>query len=429
MIELTPQQRQALRDGLVDAFDRDGLTELVRFNSSYRLDVLVNDQRRMDKVVFDLMEALDQRGELDSLLRGVVKARPNKPTLVELCRTIDPQVFAPVDTRGLITQVTVGLQALTDMKGGPEVWAKVGESQAIFRVVMIQTRVLAAYKSLHDGLHNLQMRLGAIEAAAGTFRNVVAQARLLAQQVVYLRGDADRAQARAKSVPTKAQEDDWIDELRDAANEIGLSLEANDAARMGRAVVVLRRLLQESYRIDGQMASSAAQLRLGDLITALDAIVGQSSGGNGVASSTASRVKSARDALTILRPRIEGLIEEHGTWQVLNKALAGVETNPGYRPEEKVNRWAKVRERLTAICGAFQAAAWSGELMDEIRKWEQVAAAGQENQGEVAASQLYASAANRFFDIDQDLLNLCGQLTEIGSPIETLLSTLLRPGG
>jgi hypothetical protein len=148
-----------------------------------------------------------------------------------------------------------------------------------------------------------------------------------------------------------------------------------------------------------------------------------------VASPTASRVKAASAALTVLRPRLEGLIAEHGAWQVLNKALAGVETNPGFRPEDKINRWPKVRERLAAICGTFQAAPWSVELMGELGKWEQAAAAGQAIQGEIAAGQLYASAANRFFDIDQDLLKLCGQLTEIGSPIETLLSTLLRPGG
>ena len=142
-----------------------------------------------------------------------------------------------------------------------------------------------------------------------------------------------------------------------------------------------------------------------------------------------AREGRARDALTTLRPRLEGLIAEHGEWQVLNKALAGVDANPGYRPEEKVNRWAKVKERLAAICRAFQAAAWSGELMDEVRKWEQAADAGQADQGEVAAGQVYASAANRFFDVDQDLLKLCGQLTEIGNPIETLLSNLARPGG
>jgi hypothetical protein len=428
MIELTPEQWQALRDILAAIFDRAGLAELVRFNFPYRLDVLVDETKPLAAVILDLMEALEQRGELEALLRGAVKARPKSEPLIALCRTVAPQVFTPVDTRGLITQVTVGLEALTDLKAAPEVWAKVGESQAIFRAVMVQTAILAAYKSLHDGLHNLQMRLGAIEAAAGTFTSVVAQARLLGQQAVYLTGDADRAAAYATSVPTRTQEEDWIDELRDAANEIRLSLGARDAARMGRAVVVLRRLLQESYRIDGQMASSASLLRLGDLITALTAIAGKSSEKDGAAGPAASQVKAAHGALTTLRPRLEGLIAEHGEWQVLNKALAGVETNPGFRPEEKVNRWARVKERIAGLCRAFQAAPWSGELINEIAKWEEAAAAGQSDQGEVAAGQVYASASNRFFDVDQDLLKLCGQLTDIGNPIEVLLSNLSRPG-
>jgi hypothetical protein len=427
MNALSPDQWQSLRDGLVDAFNRADLAELVRFNLPYRIDLLVDDQRELKKVVLDLMEALNQRGEMESLLRGVVKARPNNQPLIALCRAIAPQVFAPVDTRGLVNQVTVGLQALTDAKD-ERVAARIGEFRAIFHAVMLQTGILAAYKSLHDGLHNLQQRIGAIEVAAITFTTINAQARLLAQQVVYLKGDADRAATQAASLPTRAQEEDWIDELRDTAKAIGLGLESKDVAAMGRVVLVLRRLLQECYRIDGQMASSAGQLPLGDLITALDTIGRQWSGGDGAASPAASRVKAACDALTLLRPRLAGLIAEHSEWQVLNKGLAGVETNPGYRPEEKVNRWAKVKDRLTALCGAFRADPWSGELLDEIRIWEEAAANGQADQGEVAASQLYASAANRFFDVDQDLLKLCGQLTDIGSPIEALLSTVSRLG-
>ena len=424
MDPLTPQQWERLRDALVETFAREDLAELVRFNLPYRLDAIVNDQQDLKAVVFELIQDLDRKGELETLLRGVVRARPNKVELMALCREIAPGAFESPDTRALVTQVAGGIRALADLKDTPAVWSKVGEFQAIFRAVMVQTGILAAYKSLHDGLHNLQMRLGAIEGASLTFLTVGAQARLLAQQAVYLKGDADRAAAQAARLPTRTQENDWIDELRDAADEIAGSLEAKDAARMGQAVGVLRRLLQECYRIDGQMASSAGQLPLGDLITALEAIATQSSRGDGAADATASRVKSARDALTILRPQLEGLIAEHGEWQVLNKALAGVEVNPGYRPEEKVSRWARVKKRLEALCGAFQAAAWAGELLAGIAKWEQAATAGEADRGEVAANEVYASAANRFFDVDQDLLRLCGQLTEIGSPIESLLGTL-----
>ncbi len=429
MNALSPDQWQSLRDGLVDAFNRADLAELVRFNLPYRIDLLVDDQRELKAVVLDLMEALNQRGEMESLLRGVVKARPNNQPLIALCRAIAPQVFAPVDTRGLVNQVTVGLQALTDAKDD-RVAAKIGEFQAIFRAVKDQTGILDAYKSLHDLLHNLQRRLGEIEYAAGKFAAENVQARLLGKQVSDLNHDAEHAASQAARLPAPGLEEDWIDELRGAAKDMKRALESKDVTAMGQVVGVLRALLQQCYRIDGQMVSSAAQLRLEDLIDALDTIGRQGSGGNGVTSPAASRLKAACDALALLRPRLAGLIKEHTEWQYLSKELAGVETNPGYRPEEKVYRWpTKVKVRLTALCGAFQAESWSGEVLDAIRSWEQAAANGQADESLVAASQLLASAANRFFDVDQDLLKLCGQLTDIGSPIEALLSTASRLGG
>ena len=70
---LTPEQRQELHDALLDAFDIGGLTELVRYHLTHRLDVLVNTAASLDTIVFNLLEALDQRGELEPLLRGAVQ--------------------------------------------------------------------------------------------------------------------------------------------------------------------------------------------------------------------------------------------------------------------------------------------------------------------------------------------------------------------
>src|SRR5438046_2808100 len=82
------------------------------------------------------------------------------------------------------------LRALAQAKDEVAVAGKVGEFRALFGDVQEQTEVLAAYKNLHDGLHNLERRLASIEAAAQLFTTAAAQAKLLAREVVNLREDA-----------------------------------------------------------------------------------------------------------------------------------------------------------------------------------------------------------------------------------------------
>jgi hypothetical protein len=123
----------------------------------------------------------------------------------------------------------------------------------------------------------------------------------------------------------------------------------------------------------------------------------------------------------VVRPRLDGLVAEHNEWQWLNKALAGIDTNPGYQPTEKVFNWPKVKERLASLCDTFRAASWAADLPGQIARWEQAAAAGRKEEAEVAAVQVQAAAVNRFFDVDLDLLRLCGQLTDITDPLQQLL--------
>src|SRR5262245_54276097 len=133
MLLLAPDQRRTLNDVLVEAFDLPDLTTLVRYNLPHRLDVLVDTHRGLAAVVFDLVEAIDRRGELEPLLRGAVLARPNHAALAALCRRIAPQVFDPVDTAGLVSRVTGGLQARAGGKDSVAVWGTVGGFRAILK--------------------------------------------------------------------------------------------------------------------------------------------------------------------------------------------------------------------------------------------------------------------------------------------------------
>jgi Effector-associated domain 1 len=412
MTPLSPPQIEVLHGLLVDAFKLEDLTQLVRFNLSYRLDTLAPEKKNLSTVVLELIDAVLERGELEALLRGVVRMRPDRPDLTAFVRGVAPEVFAKVDTQGLVGRVAEGLDKLASAAPDTGIWSLIGEFQATFRGVASQAKVLAAYKALHDGLHNLQLRMRSVEAAALAPPPDRGQAVLLAREVINLRNQARRATDLAAGLPTRGLEQLWIDDLVDVADEIG----SKEPERIRRAVTVLGRVLQESYRIDGQMASAVAELPLEELITAMGEIVTRLGAGE-----VATAVTSARDALGAISPRLKGLVTEHNECQWLNKSLAGIESNPGIRPQDKVFGWPRVKTRLLALCQVFAAAAWSVELTSTIAAWEKAAETGNADDSEVAAVQVYAMVGNRFYEVDDDLLKLSDQLTEIGSPITNLL--------
>jgi len=367
-------------------------------------------------VVLELIDALLRRGELVALLRGVLKMRPNKAEVTELVRSIAPEAFVPVNTAGLVGRVTQGLDKLADSSLDASVWGLVGEFRADFRGAASQAKILAGYKSLHDGLHNLQMRIPSVEAAAPKFATDLGQYKLLAREVIHLKSQARNSHKVAAGLPTRNLEELWIDELSQAADEIDEILKLKDTVRMGRCVSTLQQLLQELYRIDGQLASAVAEIPLESLITALGKIAGQL--GTDV---VATDVLSARDALSSIRSQLEGLVVEHNEWQWLNKSLTGIDSNPGFRPDEKVFGWTRVKKRVLALSQAFAAEAWSVDLLALIDRWEKVAEAGKVAESEQAAVQVNTLVSIRFYDVDVNLLQFSEQLAKIGDPITKLL--------
>lgn len=423
-IDLTvPPRRERLNGALLDAFRvRDELERLVRFNLPYRLDHIVGDAAGNESAVFRLVEEAEQNGELLPLLRGAVRANPGNALLAAFCREFAPAALARPDPAELVGPVVGGLTALADALADPDVAAWAGEFRSTFRAVERQSRTLAVYKRLHDELHNLQMRLGPIEDAAGALAAPVPPPRagvLLAREVVNLRNQAGRARAAAAGLEhNRAAETDWCDQMEEAAADIDAAVRARDGGGAVRATAAVRRLLQEAYRIEGLIAAAAAEMRLGDLIDALAGIDGRWTDAGAAAR---GRVRAGRDALAALRPELAGMLVEHGEWQFLSKELAGIDVGRGHRPADKVPRWKKVRARLEGLWQSFQTEPWAAELKLQVSRWERAAEEDRVLECEEAAVQVRATEMNRFFEADLELLHLCARLAEIGVPLRTLL--------
>lgn len=416
---MNASDREQLHDRLVDAFNRSELEQVVRFHLGSRLEVLVNTEADFSQIVHQLLESQERRGTLLSLIRGVVRARPDREDLIAFCRAIAPEALAETKKANLVHAVTSGLTALSNSQVLAQLGGKAGELRVLFRQIDRQIAVLDRYKRLHDGLHNLQMRISFIEASSAVFTASAVHGKLLRLEAINLREHSRRAAEYAQPLPTRTLELYWIEDLERAGTEISEALKEKDAVRMERAVLSLRRVLQETYRIDGQLTSAAGALQLPDLIEALSEIARFF---DEEPAATTAQIDCARDALRVLHPELDALVAQHNEWQWLNRELGGVESNPGFRPEDKIPRWPRVKTQLKELCDVFQSSDWSANLLQQIEEWEQAALTNQEELAEQTAVSVYAVAMNRFFDVDLELLDLCDELTEIGVPLQSLFN-------
>ncbi|UCE62170.1 MAG: hypothetical protein JSU63_10760 [Phycisphaerales bacterium] len=422
MILLSPYQRQQLHAFILDAFDGDDLEVLVGIHLGARLADFVDLHQDQQKIVLDLIEEFEGRGELEALLRGILKARPKRDDIVEFCRTNFAHVLDELAPETLIEDTANALRTVADFLADPQVRQTVGRFQADFRTIEERTRIVSGYKQLHEVLHVLQWQVPAIQDAAERFDTDVNAARLLSRQLLDLRRQVARTRERADGLPTAMMEKMWIDELDQAVKDADKALKTPDGTAMTSVVSDLRVLLRESARIDGQLAVAVSDLPLGKLLDALGEIdQSRSSDAATKGGSASQQIRDGRDALRLIRPKLAGLVAQHNNWQSLDKELAGIETNPGYRPEDKVPRWRRVKDKLKGLCNAFSGDDWSVKIMSHLSNWEAAAQRNESQTCEIEADSLRTQAMDRFFGVDTEMRDLCENLVKVGRPLKTLL--------
>jgi Effector-associated domain 1 len=96
---LTPDQFEQLQRILTDAFDKGGITELVRTKLGDRLDNLVDPDQPTPRIVFDLLAWIDRRDmrKLEVLLQGAIRMKPENGALRAFCAHNVPGALKPID--------------------------------------------------------------------------------------------------------------------------------------------------------------------------------------------------------------------------------------------------------------------------------------------------------------------------------------------
>jgi len=426
----TGPEIEELRDAIVDAFDENALVQTVLFKLGKMLFKLVPHEN-LKTVAFKLITLSEEEGWVRSLVFAVVLVRPDNDMVKAFCNDHAPWAFSPPDPSELISKVTKGIGAVTAKKSDPNVQKIINRFRDDLQAACDGATALNKYKKLHDRLHIVQIMFSQqLASAAQEARHgeITAPLDLYAYQ---LRDNSVKARAEAKGLPTEILEIAWANTLVQIANLVEKG-QAGPGAALDRAGVLLQSVLSEATRINAKLTELAGGLRLGGLVEALQLL-------EPVIGDSAAEVRSALEGLSLLRPRLDGLMREHFEWQVLDRAFSLAEHLPGSTLTERFPEWddtvseasAKsptepqrfpgTQSRLLNLFDLSQTKTWAEMLRKQIVELQAAGAAGNATRFERAFDTFRVVARDRFVDVDTELLDQSRSLAEMAPALTKLL--------
>jgi hypothetical protein len=390
-----------------------------------------------------IVDAADQQQWLRDLVQRLANNFTNRDEFSKVLAVIDrevsgtgsdrcdvPHASGPVDSKILVSDLNNSLQALAGLNADQAVRETVGRFRADFEATNEQIKILEKYKELHNDLHELQVRLPAIEDVLARSAVDPKARRSVGTFAVDLSWLVRSARKTIPGLPNQQREEDWINEFDACAKDMErvaqLSLSLEMAAQIPERLMLL---LSESARINTQLVSVTYLLRLGGFAKTMDTIAQyvRSTSPHGV--STAERLATGSAAVNSLRARVEELVYQHNQWQDLNTQLDAAANSTEQRPEKRILRWPQFQQKLTSLCDRDREEDWSYALREALLRWMTAAAKSTPtDQDTVEIENSFAEFQRacmfRFFDVDKQLGEFCAQMTEIAAPLNMLLNVI-----
>ena len=324
MASLTNIQFTRLKELVVEAFNPDSLSQLVRMELGADMyKEYVPTGKPFQESVFLLIGALEERGTTISLVNAVLAARPQKAEI----QSELPQMRADLalSSPESPAQVRVVEAAIRNAAGTLASATLSEPSTALLRRLRSDLELIQIYKALHDCLHKTQLHLSVLESdsqAVGVPGQEEAADRFERALDVFLMEGMNARQAAA-GLPRdpaflRESEESWLRQYDASVALAKTGLEKGDAKSTRAASSRLRSVLRrEPGRIDGILRSCAGSLDLDGLRALLDQGAQAEGGGP-----EGHRVFSdGRQAVELLFRKLRALVNQHNQWQLIDLAL------------------------------------------------------------------------------------------------------------
>jgi hypothetical protein len=186
----------------------------------------------------------------------------------------------------------------------------------------------------------------------------------------------------------------------------------------------------QSSRINGRLVATADDLRLFDLVEAMER-VRQESTRAGLTHDHEQGLEVGRDSLRRLDGRLQGLVDAHKRWQWLDDRLRMLEEGSSRGLFELELLWRDVSADLERLCQE-PGNALEQPLLEELGEagtqlGQLLARHDPSHEADrvwMAFARLRGAQVQRVYNVDLELKSLCGELRKLEKPLSDLLGRL-----
>lgn len=433
MAPLTGPAVQKLAGILCDLFQPESeLEKLVQVTLNRGLFTdFAGPHQPLRTVAFQLVTALEQEGLTAPLLHGALRASNRNPLLVEFCERLAPDLLKDQPPAAQqVASVVGGLNAVRARLADPGVRTAVVASRDQLEQIGDRTLRLDLYKRLHDGLHLIQVSyFRQVLDVIRRFKTDATAADTLDEYVSGLQTLSVQAAATAAAFPADgsgAREEElrWVTDLdREVIGKLQQALRAGDVKPAREAAGRLKTLLNfESARVNHALTEVARQLPLNRLIDTLRRVAESAVG----AGPDGDPLRAGLDGLRQLYPRLIGQVAVHTQWQRVENALWLVGNDPDegtadQRADFADVQWPTIKADVQALINLDREADWARDLSGRVAEMDAALQGPDPARLREAFRRFRRQAMLRFFQVDLNLRELCGEIAPIGDPVTALL--------
>jgi|GEM_PF-6267932 len=319
----------------------------------------------------------------------------------------------PIDLKA----IDRGLGVLANLLQVPEVRTTVAAFHADFMAAAQQIEIMGDYKEIHDKLHQLQfMCYNSIVTQSTRFPNDDVAVDIIMDHELTLQGIVVKLQEVAGRPAVAGDELSWIQDLVQARAHLTQALETRDMASLKRCCWLVRRVLDRyPSLINARLNAAARTLRMEAIVQAMTTIE-QTLGHVGVDPQKARAFEQSVTSLADLSGRVTVLVTDHDRWQDVDVQCRRIEAGIDRDLEELEMSWPDLQARIRPLMHD-EGEEWVRNLGRSAAALDQAMTDHDPAKTRSHFGRYRRVAGERFFQVDTELKDLCGQLRDIGAPL------------
>ncbi len=316
------------------------------------------------------------------------------------------------------------LGVLPKLMETPEIKAEVLKFRTDLTTANQQIDILGDYKDLHDLLHDLQFRCyNVLVREVPRFPGEEAACDNLMSYEIVLQEIVDRLRHLSKRSSLSPVDTLWVEEIIQAQQKFHQAVEELEKVPLEECIRLLKHVIaMQPSKFNQYLNTAARDLRLDTIVQIMNSIMVRLRHLD-VEPVKIEQFNKGVESLTELNQRLANMVNNHDRWQAIERELNRMEDVMEYTLKEVELSWPYLQRMIAPLCQDSNEE-WVQALQQDAQKLDKAFTEQNPPKIKIYFSRYRQRAGTRFYLVDKELKELCGELRKIGEPLTSVLQTL-----